>query len=348
MKLILSWLYGFAVWVRNILYDEHVLCCKKCGIPTICVGNLAVGGTGKTPHTEYLVVQLSKKYKVAILSRGYKRKTKGFVLADEQSTALTIGDEPMQMHLKLPDIPLAVCENRVLGVMRLQELFPNLQVIILDDAFQHRRIQCGFSILLTAENNIYVKDHFIPYGRLRDSRRSSLRADMVVVTKCREQMTPVDRRVIETSLRLPAYQQLFFSYLKYGQLHNMAQVDTLVVGHKPLIMTAIANPEPMIEHLKVLYNDVSVISFADHHHLTQTDIVRLKKIYETEGCDFIITTEKDAARLTANPRYDQWREKTWILPVEVDFKNYADQFLNPIERFISENIRKHQKVNKSQ
>ena len=206
-----SWLYRLAIGIRNGLYNSHFIHTTEAPLPAICVGNLAVGGTGKTPMVEYLIRLLSPHYKIAVLSRGYKRATRGFVLADENATAASIGDEPLQLHRKFPDIVVAVCADRVMGIKRLRQAFPDLQLVILDDAFQHRRIRCGLNILLTAADRLYVDDHYLPYGRLRDAKSQSLRADIIVVTKCPEGLQPIDKRLIDTRLHLPSYQSLFFS-----------------------------------------------------------------------------------------------------------------------------------------
>ena len=189
---ILSWLYGWFVGLRNLLYDEHLLHSFEPGLPTICVGNLAVGGTGKTPHVEYIAMFLhAEGYRVAVLSRGYKRRTVGFVEADEQATAATIGDEAMQLKSKHPELIVAVCEDRLIGISRLKKRHPDLQVVILDDAFQHRRLKAGLNILLTQADRLYVEDHLLPLGRLREQAIGSIRANMVVVTKCPPAIQPI-------------------------------------------------------------------------------------------------------------------------------------------------------------
>ena len=195
---ILSRVYGFFVGLRNLLYDEHLLHSAKLPIPTICIGNLSVGGTGKTPHTEFFAGELQQLYKVAVLSRGYRRKTRGFLLVDDNANAFTVGDEALQLHHNLPEVIVAVCENRVRGCRRLMRLFPDLEVILLDDGFQHRRLHCGFYVLLTAADNLFIHDHLLPHGRLREHKMGSLRANMVIVTKCPEKMQPIDKRVIDS------------------------------------------------------------------------------------------------------------------------------------------------------
>lgn len=344
---ILSWLYGLTVGVRNLLYDEHIFYSHSVSVPTICIGNLAVGGTGKTPHTEFIARELSKHFRVAILSRGYRRKSRGFVLADEHSTVLTIGDEPMQMHLNMPEIVLAVCENRVYGIRRLVRMFPDLQVVVLDDAFQHRSLSCGFNILLTAADNLYVNDSFLPYGTLRDSRYSALRANMIVVTKCKEDLRPIDRRVIATSLRIPQYQQLFFSYLKYSVLRRFNPSDDNTesfAGKKPLLLTGIADAGAITEYVRSQYGEPITLAFPDHHAYKKADFGKIKKIVQQTGVDFIITTQKDAVRLAEADMPEELAKLTMVLPVEVDLRDCEQDFMRPIIRYVTENCRANSKT----
>ncbi len=221
-SIIASWLYGMGVYVRNMLYHADILKSTSVDIATICVGNLAVGGTGKTPMIEYLVRLLSPQYKVAILSRGYKRKSKGIQtsVGTEVSSSL-LGDEPMQMHLHFPDVPIVVSADRVKGVHYIQEHFPDVQVILLDDAYQHRALRCGYNILLTPESRIYVDDHLLPWGRLREHAYRANRADIVVVTKCPEKMQPIEQRNIINRLNLAPFQALVFSWLRYEKLRSL-------------------------------------------------------------------------------------------------------------------------------
>ena len=227
-----SWLYGFGLAIRHTLYDNHLLPSHEVDIPTICVGNLAVGGTGKTPHVEYLIRLLSPTYKVAVLSRGYKRKTHGFVLADENANASTIGDEAMQIHSKFPHVAVAVCEDRVRGVRMLKKQVEGLQVVILDDAYQHRAIRCGYYILLTPYDQLYIDDHLLPWGRLRDLKTRALKANCIIVTQCPPDAQPIDFRVIDNRLHLPTYQHLFFSQVKYADAQAVAGKKVLVFRSK--------------------------------------------------------------------------------------------------------------------
>ena len=321
-------MYGLVVWIRNLLYDDHILHSTKVAIPTIGVGNLAVGGTGKTPMTEYLVSLLSKRYKVAVLSRGYGRTTKGFRLANEQDTAYTIGDEPMQIYTHFPNIPVAVCADRVKGVKRLQHLFPDLQCVILDDAYQHRPLRCGCYILLTPYDRLYVHDHMLPWGRLRDVPSQSIRANVVVVTKCPEKMLPIDRRVVANALLLPSYQQLVFSRIVY---------QPLVLPGTPLLLTGIANPQPILTYLREQYPDTDLLAFPDHHVFTDIDQKAILSKAKDYTC--VVTTEKDFMRLQQTPLVKQLGDKLYIQSIQTDFGIDKEAFDRAILLYISENIR---------
>ena len=341
LRIIASRLYGVAVGIRNLLYDEHILHSETVDVPTICIGNLAVGGTGKTPHTECVVGMLAEKgYKVAILSRGYKRKTKGFVLADDQSTADSIGDEPMQMHLHFPNIPVAVSENRVRGIKKLQKSYPDLQVVVLDDAFQHRRLCCGYYILLTAADNLYVHDHLLPWGSLREQQYGSLRANMVIVSKCPRDMRPIDKRIIDSTLRLPTYQYLLFSEMKYGSLRPLYEDASVTSMQKPLVVTGIANPAYIWEYMKGQYKEIATYQRSDHYRYTDKDIDEMAEQCQKEHCDGIVTTEKDAVRLQTVPRLrEKLGDKIYVLPIKTVITEGEDIFTKQIINYVTENNR---------
>ena len=324
----ISWIYGFVVWIRNYLYDKHILHSSKVAIPTICVGNLAVGGTGKTPMTEYLISLLSARYKVAVLSRGYGRTSKGFRLANREDTAFTIGDEPMQIHTRFPEIPVAVCADRVKGVKRLQQLFPDLQCIILDDAYQHRKIRCGMYILLTPYQRLYVQDHMLPWGLLRDVPGQSLRANVVVVTKCPRTMQPIDRRVVSNALHLPSYQQLTFSHIAY---------EPLSLPATPLLLTGVANPQPLLEHLQQSYPNTELMAFPDHHIFTEKDVAQILAASKKYRC--VVTTEKDYMRLKQTTIPQKLAGKLYIQPIAIDFGIDKEAFDRAVLLYVSENNR---------
>lgn len=325
----ISWIYGLLVWLRNLLYDDHILRSTEVSIPTICVGNLAVGGTGKTPMSEYLIKLLSQNYKVALLSRGYGRQTSGFRLANEHDTAQTIGDEPMQIHRHFPDIPVAVCADRVKGVRRLQQLFPDLQCIILDDAYQHRKLRCGFSVLLTPYDRLYVHDHMLPWGRLRDLPSQSIRANVVVVTKCPDAMQPIDRRIVANALAMPSYQQLCFAQIAY---------QTLPLPATPLLLTGIANPSPILQHLQKQYPDTELMAFPDHHAFTNKDVKNILEKAKDYAC--VVTTEKDYMRLQQTALVEELGEKLLVQSIQTDFGLDKETFDRAILLYVSENNRK--------
>lgn len=330
----IAWIYGFVVWLRNLLYDDHILHSTQVSIPTICVGNLAVGGTGKTPMAEYLISLLSSDYKVALLSRGYGRKTKGFRIANEHDTAQTIGDEPMQIHTHFPDIPVAVCADRVKGVKRLQQLYPDLQCVILDDAYQHRKLRCGFYVLLTPYDCLYTNDHLLPWGRLRDLPNQSHRANVVVVTKCPSQMQPIDRRIVSNALHLASYQHLVYSSIGYAPI---------ALNGTPLLVTGIANPLPLLEHLKTQCPNTELLAFPDHHVFTKHDIAQIMHKAEQYSC--VVTTEKDYMRLLQTPLVEQLGNKLQVLAIQTDLGIDKEAFDRQILLYVSENNRKLSTIN---
>lgn len=325
----LSWLYAFGVWVRNVLYDDHVLPSYKVDVPTIAIGNLAVGGTGKTPMTEYLIRLLSPNYKVAVLSRGYGRKTSGFRIANENDNAKTIGDEPMLIHTHYPDIPVAVCADRVQGVKQLQHQIPDLQCVILDDAYQHRKLRAGFYILLTSYDKLYVHDHILPFGTLRDLPAESARANAVVVTKCPKTMQPIDRRIVSNSLRLASYQHLYYSSIGYAPLR---------ISSTPLLVAGIANPAPLLEHLRQSFPDTELLAFADHRHFTKGDIKFI--LSKAEQYKHVVTTEKDYMRMQQTPLLEALGKKLHVLPIQTDLGIDQDAFDRQILLYVSESNRK--------
>lgn len=324
----MSWLYAAVVWVRNLLYDEHILPSHKPKIATICVGNLAVGGTGKTPHTEYIIALLmGQGYKVGVLSRGYKRQTKGFVLADDTATAETIGDEPRQMQLRFPGLVVAVSESRVQGLKKLKKVVPDLDIVVLDDAFQHRQVRCGLNILLTPADRLYVHDHFLPYGRLRDMVSSSLRADVIVVTKCPPTLKPIDKRVILNHLHPVVSQQVVFSSVVYP--------DEL--PEKAYLLTGIAQPSYLLAHLggrvvdKLLYDD--------HHRYTEEDIAFVAERFH--GNYPILTTEKDYVKLVdAGLLENDLLRRVIPIRITTSFGEDKELFDTAVTRYARENCTK--------
>lgn len=333
LYILLSGLYGLGVAVRHALYDQHILPSSTVSVPTICVGNLAVGGTGKTPLTEYIVRLLQQNgFHPAILSRGYKRKTRGFLLADAQSTALTIGDEAMQLHRAFPDVPVAVCELRVWGVKQLQRQVEQLDVVVLDDAFQHRAIRCGLNILLTPYDRLYIDDHLLPWGTLRDLPHRAFKADAVVVTKCPENMKPIDMRVVDNRLHLPTFQHLHFAGLNYPPMEQEG---------RPLVVCGIAQPQYMMDYVLSRYQDAELMAFADHHDYTEEEVENI--VRRAEDFDFVLTTEKDLQRLRVTSLSEQLQvmgKRLIALPVRMHFLSDSKTFDRQILTYVRENCRK--------
>lgn len=299
----LSLIYSFVLYIRHRLFDINLLRSKSFDIPIICVGNLSFGGTGKTPHTEYLIRLLSKNMKVAVLSRGYGRSTKGFVLAHEGVTHEEIGDEPLQYFTKFPDIIVAVDENRVEGVRRLMGMDIKPDVILLDDAFQHRRIKPGYNILLTDYHSLYSKDHLTPVGNLRDIKSEARRANVIIVTKCPVVIDPYTKRNIIESLKPKPYQKVLFSHISFDDLEPLnetAKAKDLAQCRSIFMFCGIANPYPLEDYLKRKTNTLSTIIFNDHHSFTKENInAILEGFNNVIGKNKIaVTTEKDTMRLT--------------------------------------------------
>lgn len=342
-----SWLYGFAVCIRNILFDSGVLHSERFDLPVICVGNITAGGTGKTPHTEYLIRLLSRDHRVAVLSRGYKRKSKGFVLARTDTTMEQIGDEPFQMKHKYPEVDVAVDKNRRRGIHELcaPNRQPPVDVVLLDDAFQHRYVTPGLSILLMDYHRLIYFDELLPAGRLREPKSSTRRADIVIVTKCPTYITPMEQHGIERSLEIGPWQRLFFTRFRYGNLKNLEnkreiQLSDLSDGlYNVVLFTGIASPQQMEYDLKK-YCTFHSIHFADHHSFTQKDIGQIietvGKVEKNAKPTIVITTEKDAARLSfLKPGTEQhkWfppriRKNIYMLPIEVAFLDEEEEVFN--------------------
>nr|WP_293302546.1 tetraacyldisaccharide 4'-kinase [Allomuricauda sp.] len=288
-----SLIYALVVYVRNFLYNIGVFASKSYRTPTICVGNLSVGGTGKTPMIEYLIRVLDG-HKVAVLSRGYKRKSEGFLLADSNSSVLDLGDEPFQIHQKFPEVSVAVDSDRRNGMVQLESQVQP-QVVLLDDAFQHRRVKPKYSILLTAHGNLFVDDWYLPTGNLRDAKQEYKRADMLIVTKCPDVLSKDERRTISKKLKPLPHQNVLFSTLTYGDLVKQRNGDGLVLdvlkGKRLALVTGIASPEPLVQYLTSKGLVFEHVEFGDHHHFTDDEINTFKDF------ELILTTEKDYVRL---------------------------------------------------
>ena len=325
----LSWIYGAVAGVRNWMFESNFLKSVEYDIPVIGVGNLTIGGTGKTPHVEYIVENLSLDYKVAVLSRGYKRKTKGFVLANAKSSPSTIGDEPYQIYHKFHGrVIVAACESRKKGIEELLKLFPDLELIVLDDSFQHRWVKPKISILLTDYSRPFYKDKVLPLGRLRESPRQVNRADMVIVTKCPDDLQPISYRIASKDLDLMKFQKLFFSRYDYGSLRPVfiddspysVSLSSLSVRDSVMLLTGIANPRYIVRYFRQYPFRVKVDHYPDHHDFTKRDIMDIEKKFNAMPGErkIIVTTEKDAVRLMHNPYFPkELKPFTFYLPVNV-------------------------------
>ena len=312
-------------------------------MPVIVLGNIAVGGTGKTPHIEMLAKTLSQDFKLAVLSRGYKRKTKGFKYVETFCTADEVGDEPLQIKQKFPDVTVAVEADRVKGVKRLRADNKDLDVILLDDAFQHRSLKPSLSIVLIDYNHPIHKDHMLPWGRLRDAPKQLKRADIVFVTKCPKNLNALEMKLLEKDTNLRPYQRLHLSTFSYGNPTPVFPSETMVMPSNAslnsiLAVTGIANPAPFVQHLSGIGN-VSSLKFADHHKFSKKDIGKIAKA--ATNANVVFTTEKDAMRLKSMMLPDKLKQKLFYIPIEVEILNGNDKFT----KYITEYVRKNKRNN---
>ena len=334
------------------LYDAGVLTSHKFGIPVICVGNITVGGTGKTPHTEYLAGVLKTKYQVAVLSRGYKRKSSGFSIAGTSSIVNDIGDEPLQISRKYPDMLVAVDRNRVNGVNSILRTKPDIEVIILDDGFQHRKIKPGLSIILCDYNRPFINDHLMPYGNLRESRSNVSRADIIIVTKSPADISPISRRIITEDIGKAPFQKIFFTSIIYKDpLPVFAPVDEPVPRLKDIkpeengvvLVTGIAAPDPFKEYISRFYGEIIHLRFPDHHSFDENDLKRISMTREGLKSDrrHIITTEKDAVKLREFTNIEvPLKREFYYIGVEIMFlNNEKPKFDNLIFDYVRKNKR---------
>ena len=325
-------IYGIATWLRNQLFDFKLLPSRKYPVPVICVGNMSIGGTGKTPFTEYLIALLKKQHRVATLSRGYMRNTEGFRMVATSNTALEAGDEALQIKRKFPDIIVAVDGNRRRGIKRLLALQKKERpdVILLDDGMQHRYVTPSLTIMLTEYQNMYYEDNLFPVGNLRESSKGVYRADIIVVTKCKDDIKPIDLRIIGKNMLLTASQHLYLSQIRYGRIEALfpsqalspCSLDELGASDEVLLITGIANPQPLIDIIKSLTSHVQIFSFRDHHYLSSLEIDRIDTAFQkmSSKSKRIITTEKDAMRLKTHAFLPiKWKPFLYYIPIRVEF-----------------------------
>lgn len=320
-----SFCYGMIMLGRNLLFDLGILKSEKFDIPIISIGNLSLGGTGKTPHIEYLVRLMGTRTLTATISRGYGRESKGFILASRKSNVKYIGDEPLQFVKKFPEIKVAVDEKRARGIRRMTGKFPDLGLILLDDAFQHRWVKPGISILLTDYHHLYTEDHVVPSGRLREFRSGSKRADVIIVTKTPKVFSPITRRRIQDELKPKVFQQLFFSFICYGKPVAVNEEQDLAILQKlsyVLLFTGIADDYPLQEEIRRKCSELVILKFPDHHQYTIADLENIQSRFEDLPTrkKIILTTEKDLMRLKI-PELSTFLKQLplFYLPMEIDF-----------------------------
>lgn len=319
-----SGIYYLITAFRNVFFDKNWLSSEKFTVPIIVVGNLNVGGTGKTPMVEFLIENLQKSRQLAVLSRGYGRKTKGFVWADKDSNAEQLGDEPFQIFKKFPNIDLAVEADRRAGIHQLIKINPKLDCILLDDAFQHRYVKPSLSVLLTAYGDLYVNDLLLPAGNLRESGRGAERADLIVVTKCPAQLSEMEKATIERKINPLPHQKLFFSAIAYAEnvRNNKEEIALQSLRNKKIcLVTGIANPLPLVDFLKSQHIYFEHLRFPDHHSFGEEEINQFNQK------ELILTTEKDFVRLE-----NSIQTNCYYLPIEVQFLGDEAKFLKRVEK----------------
>jgi tetraacyldisaccharide 4'-kinase len=369
-------IYGGIVWLRNRLYDAKFFSSITFSVPVITVGNLSTGGTGKTPHVEYLVRLLEYQYTVATMSRGYKRHTQGFLLAAADTNALRIGDEPMQYHLKFPELVVSVAEERMTGIPTLLQRRPDVEVILLDDAYQHRSVKAGLNILITDYAHPFYTDYVLPFGSLREGRSAYRRANVIIVSKCPANLTEAEASIIKGKIALLPHQQVFFTNIHYDRPYNFflvlqeppneinnstneEQRNDLALytenpvftrkdenlDHKNIILVCgIARPEPLVAYLKSKAADVHTLPYQDHHYFVSSDLEEIKAAYDNWNVPdkIIVTTEKDAARLHLHyDKLKEWGITIAVLPISVSvlFNKGAEldkTVMNYVEEVVAE------------
>jgi len=347
-----SLIYGTITGFRNFLYDTGILKQTEFRIPVICIGNITVGGTGKTPHTEYITELMQDKFKVAVLSRGYRRKSIGFRIASPSDNVKDIGDEPLQICRKFQNVTIAVDSDRVNGINSILKERPETEVILLDDGFQHRRVLPGFVVLLTDFNRLMINDHLLPYGNLRENVRNMSRADIILITKSPENLSPIQRRIIVKEINKAPYQNLYFTLFEYKE---PVAVFSISAGEKVelnttnntqcgiVLLTGIANPEPLKEHLSGYFNEIVHVPFPDHHKFSDSDIVKVTEAFHNLSAQvkYLITTEKDAVRLREFTNIaENLRSSAYYIPVGIKFlNNDKEEFDNLIVDYVRKNKR---------
>lgn len=344
-----SWLYGAGVWLRNTAFNIGLLPRESFDIPVVSVGNITAGGTGKTPHAEFIIEALCRRYNIGVLSRGYKRATKGFIQATDSISARDLGDEPFQIYHKFNGlITLAVCEDRRKGIREMRRINPDINLIILDDAFQHRYVKPKVNIVLVDFSRPPFEDKLLPLGTLREPQHQLLKSDIVVVTKCPPDISPVNMRMMKENLGLFPYTELFFSEIHYGDPTpvfpvpnpKLSSLSWLNEDDTLLCVTGIANAKPLVKYLRQFKAKVKVIHYDDHHYFTRSDFDYIFSVYdELPGrSKYIVTTEKDSVRIVGNPYYPPTRrDSIFFIPIKVAFPHHDNRnFINELVKRIDD------------
>lgn len=342
----LSLIYGVITSLRNLLFDYGLKKSVSFPFPVICVGNITVGGTGKTPHVEYIAGLLSKIMSTAVVSRGYMRSGKGFRIVNQTDNADITGDEPLQIARRLPEVRVAVDADRVNGIRKVSAMMPPSEAIVLDDAFQHRYVRAGLNILLTDYGRLMTRDYLMPYGRLRESRHGAKRADIIIVTKVPEELNAEQRDIISKEISPLPHQSLFFTSLEYGELtpafNTGERVSTRRITPETgiLLVTGIANPDPLLSYLRGKSNNIRHIAFRDHHRFTDLDISNISKAWHSleQKDKMIVTTEKDSVRLKDFSNFAlPLKNELFYIPIRVRFIDDGDKFIKIITDYARKN-----------
>lgn len=324
---LLSYIYRMVIAIRHWLFDINVLKSQKFNIPIICVGNITVGGTGKTPTAEMIIDTMKPTYKVALLSRGYGRRTKGYREVTLDSSYRDVGDEPLQIKLKFPDVLVVVCEKRVEAIRRIEAEHPEINLIVMDDGFQHRHVDPRINVVVLDYTRPVFEDDFLPVGNLRDNLNSLYRAHYFIVTKCPEDMQPLDQRMWRKDLQLVAYQKIYFTRVVPTAAVPLFQTPNhLREGDVVIVMSGIGNPKPFIKSVRKHYNVVANLVYPDHHVYTVEDIEKIVSHIKQHPNAMLLTTEKDAVKLRRSRRVpDLMRERLFYQPVKVEFLEGSDE-----------------------
>ena len=341
----LAWLYGLVIYIRNCFFDWGWKKSRRFKTATISVGNITVGGTGKTPHTEYIIQLLQQQFKVAMVSRGYKRKSSGLQVATASSSSSQLGDEPYQVYRKYPHTLVVVEANRCKAIDYIEEKYPSTEVVVLDDAFQHRYVDAGMPILLIDHNRLITKDYLLPVGNLRESANAKYRASIIIITKCPATITPIEMRNLFKEIAPRPYQRLFYSYFDYGKLHAVFGNESkqLTPDMHVLAVTGIAQPAPLLQYLSSQTTFIQTRCYSDHYTYTQSDWKNIQKQFDQidnpNKC--IVVTEKDAAKLVSLDVVPATlKPYIWVLPIKVAFLQDGEKEFNKLlVDYVSKNKR---------